>query len=85
MAKYESPHGLIQSARDGLSELTWTTCLAVLVFTCIATRLISGLQSRRESASAEPRASRLAPYWFPWIGHGLSFVWDHVSLFESLR
>lgn len=81
-----SPHGLIQAARDGLSEMTWTTFLAVLVFSCIATRVISGLQGRqREQDSNEPRTSRLAPYWFPWFGHGFSFIWNHVSLFETLR
>lgn len=87
MAPYNiSMHGLIQAARDGLSELTWTTIVALFIFSCIATRLISGLQSRqRVDDPAEPRTSRLAPYWLPWIGHGISFLWDHVGLLGSLR
>lgn len=81
-----SPHRMIQAARDELTELTWTTCLAVFVFTCVATRVISGLQSRqREQESNGPRISRLAPYWFPWFGHGFSFLWNHVNLFTALR
>ncbi|KAJ5126183.1 hypothetical protein N7526_008360 [Penicillium atrosanguineum] len=77
---------LIQTVRNGLSEMTWTTFFAVLVFSCIATRVISGLQSRqREYDPKEPRTSRLAPYWFPWIGHGFQIVWNHLGLFESLR
>lgn len=87
MAIHElSAQGLIQTARDGLSELTWTTTLAVIVFSCIATRIISGLQSRqRVHDPTEPRTSRLAPYWFPWVGHGISFLWDHLGLLGSLR
>lgn len=87
MEVYEqSGRGQIQTARDSLSELTWTTCLAVLIFSCIATRLITGLQSRqRDQDPSELQTVRLAPYWFPWIGHGFSFLWNHVSFFEAVR
>lgn len=87
MATYDiSAHGAIQAARDGLSELTWTTIFAVFIFSCIATRVISGLQSRqRVNDPAETRTSRLAPYWFPWVGHGISFLWDHMGLIGSFR
>lgn len=87
MEKYEaSPHGLIQTVRNGLPQLTWSTFLAVLVFSCIATRVITGLQCRHhEHDPTEPRTARLAPYWAPWIGHGLSFIWDHVKLLSGIR
>ncbi|KAJ5090374.1 hypothetical protein N7532_009058 [Penicillium argentinense] len=87
MEKYETPtNGLIQMVRDGLPEMTWMTFFAVLAFSCIATRIISGLQGRQQTRDpSEPRASRLAPYWFPWLGHSLSFTWNHASLFQGLR
>ncbi|KAJ5919419.1 hypothetical protein N7466_010362 [Penicillium verhagenii] len=69
-----------------MSSLDWSMCLAVLIFTCIATRVITGLQSsQRKSDPTEVRPTRLAPYWFPWFGHGPSFLWDHVGLIESIR
>ncbi|KAJ6127436.1 hypothetical protein N7523_003048 [Penicillium sp. IBT 18751x] len=77
---------LVQTIRDCLSGMTWTAFLGVLVFSCIATRVISGLQSRqREFDLNAPRTSRLAPYWFPWLGHGFQIVWNHLGLFKSLR
>ncbi|KAJ6104988.1 hypothetical protein N7486_003677 [Penicillium sp. IBT 16267x] len=79
-------HDLIQAMRDVLSELTWSKCLAGLIFSCIVTRVITGLQSsQRKSDPTAARTTRLAPYWFPWLGHGPSFLWDHVGLLESLR
>ncbi|KAJ6171587.1 hypothetical protein N7470_000654 [Penicillium chermesinum] len=86
MDVYESSSGsLIQTVRDGMPALTWTTFLAVLVFSCVATRVITGLQSHQRTSGTEARRAQLAPYWIPWIGHGASFLWDHVSFFESLR
>ncbi|KAJ5560593.1 hypothetical protein N7513_002992 [Penicillium frequentans] len=78
-------HGLIQSMQDVLSELTWSKCLAVLIFSCILTRVITGLRSQRRSDPTEARTPRLAPYWFPRFGHGPFFLWNHVALLESLR
>ncbi|KAJ5657256.1 uncharacterized protein N7484_000905 [Penicillium longicatenatum] len=77
-------HGLM-TIRDVFSQLTWLKCLAVLIFSCIVTRVITGLRSQRNSDSTEARTPRVAPYWFPRFGHGPSFLWDHVGLLESLR
>ncbi|KAJ5105182.1 hypothetical protein NUU61_002529 [Penicillium alfredii] len=87
MERYEtSTHGLVQAVHDGTSELIWPMFLAVVVLSCIATRLITGLQSsQHEQDPTEPRTARLAPYWFPWMGHGVSFLWNHVNLFTRLR
>lgn len=78
-------HGWIQTMRDVLYGLTWSKCLAVLVFSCILTRVITGLRSQRKSDPTEARTPRLAPYWFPWLGHGPLFLWNHVGLLASLR
>ncbi|KAJ5889221.1 hypothetical protein N7504_010031 [Penicillium tannophilum] len=77
--------GLIQTMQDVWSELTWSRCLAVLIFSCILTRVITGLRSQRRSDPTEARTPRLAPYWFPRLGHGPFFLWNHVALLESLR
>ncbi|KAJ5888832.1 hypothetical protein N7495_008873 [Penicillium taxi] len=75
---------LIQTTRDGLLQITWVTFLAVLIISCITTRVITAIQSRETGRDKLQRA-RLAPYWFPWIGHGFSLLWNQVSFFESLR
>ncbi|KAJ5638278.1 hypothetical protein N7490_008157 [Penicillium lividum] len=78
-------HEFTQSVRGVLSELSLIKCFAVLIFACIATRVITGLQSNQRKPDPTGRTPRLAPYWFPWYGHGPSFLWDHVGLLESLR
>ena len=86
MGKYEySPDVLIQNAWSGSSELVWLLLAAVLVFCCIATRIISGFQSRVDSKTEQPQSVKTLPYWFPWLGHSLSFIWDHVSFTEKTR
>jgi len=77
--------GLIQTMQDVWFELTWSKCLAVVIFSCILTRVITGLRSQRKSDPTEVRTPRLAPYWFPWLGHGPFFLWNHVGLLQSLR
>ncbi|KAJ5414410.1 hypothetical protein N7509_001037 [Penicillium cosmopolitanum] len=87
--RYEWPSNtgsLIQTVKYSLPKVTWINFFAILAFSCIATRIISGFRSRqRVQDPAEPRTSRLAPYWFPWFGHSPFFAWNHASLFESLR
>lgn len=86
MEVYEpSSNSLIQTVRDGASNLTWVTLLAMLVFSCVATRVITGFQSHQRASGSETRTARLAPYWLPWMGHGIQFLWNHVSFLESLR
>lgn len=80
-----STDGLIQNAWSGSSELVWPLLATVLVLCCIATRIISGFQSRVDSKTEQPQSVKTLPYWFPWLGHSLSFVWDHVSFTEKSR
>ncbi|CAG7934559.1 unnamed protein product [Penicillium olsonii] len=75
------PHGL-QLAREKFFGINWSTVLAAFLLICIATRLITGLQSRKVASSL---AVTLAPYWIPWIGHGPAFLWNHVSFFRRTR
>lgn len=77
-------HSHFQVLRNVVSEFTWTTLLALLIFICITTRIRTG-QLNTEPLPGQTRAARLAPYWFPWIGHGFQFLWDHVGLLESIR
>ena len=82
-----SPDGLVQAIQDGLANATWkTVVVAFLAVVCIATRIITGLQSSYGVKGAgDSRPVRMAPYWFPWLGHGLSFAWDHTSCIKSAR
>ncbi|KAB8214357.1 cytochrome P450 [Aspergillus novoparasiticus] len=80
-----SPDGPIQNAWSGSSELVWPLLATVLVLCCIATRIISGFQSRVDSKTEQPQSVKTLPYWFPWLGHSLSFIWDHISFTEKTR
>jgi hypothetical protein len=72
--------------KNSLPEASWVNFFAIFAFFCIATRIISGVRGRqRVQDPAEPRRTRLAPYWFPWFGNSPFFAWNHASLFESLR
>lgn len=71
----------LQIARETYFAINWSTVFGILILICVTTRVISGLQSRNSS----PLAVRLAPYWFPWIGHGPAFLWNHVSFFKRTR
>jgi hypothetical protein len=87
MGEYEiTKDVLIQTARNNLTALGWTAlCAAALI--CIITRVITGLQSRTDGSSktSDARPVRTVAYWIPWLGHGISFVWDHISLIEKAR
>ncbi|RAL10746.1 putative RNA12 protein [Aspergillus homomorphus CBS 101889] len=78
---------LLQLARDAFNSVGWATWVALLVSICVATRLVSGLQSRLGSGTEAglTRSVRMVPYWLPWIGHGLSFARDHVKLIRDAR
>lgn len=75
---------LIQAIRERYFGINWSTVFAVVVIVCITTRIISGLQSRRDRDS-KSQTVRVAPYWFPWIGHGPAFLWNHVTFFARTR
>ena len=77
---------MIQVPQDSFPEMTWTALIAVLVFFCIATRIVTGIQSRPgRTDPEEPQTVRMVPYWFPWIGHGFSLSWDYLSFMEKTR
>ena len=81
------PGDLIRLVRDGLASIGWPTLAAILVSICVATRLITGFQSRLRGTpeAGHPRPVRTVPYWLPWLGHGPAFAWDHVSLIQKSR
>lgn len=77
---------LIQTIiRYGLSSTTWAAIAAVLIAVAVITRIVTGFQSRSGAVSdaEEPRSARMTPYWFPWLGHSLSFAWDHAKCAQS--
>ncbi|EPS27446.1 hypothetical protein PDE_02389 [Penicillium oxalicum 114-2] len=77
---------LIQTTNYEPLGLKWVTLITVLAITCIATRFISGAQSRPLAQNGrESRRPKTAPYWIPWLGHGISFLWNHLTFLESLR
>lgn len=77
-------YGLIQTVKDVLLAVPWTAVAAVLGLSCIATRVITGLQSRSATTDiGESRPIRMTPYWIPWIGHSLSFVWDNEGFIQK--
>ncbi|KAK1145453.1 hypothetical protein N8T08_004328 [Aspergillus melleus] len=80
----QSPDGLVRNIQESMVELGWPGFFAVLLFVCISTRIITGLQSGK-AENEQTRRVRLVPYWFPWIGHGFSFIWNHVSLMGGAR
>ncbi|CAG8161083.1 unnamed protein product [Penicillium salamii] len=73
-------HG-VQLARESFFSINWSTVFGIFLLICIATRIVTGLQSRKSASLIVP----LAPYWFPWIGHGPAFLWNHVSFFKRTR
>lgn len=77
---------LIEIAKDALSGLTWVTVLVTLAVTCITTRIITDFQCRSsKTVSGDFRPVRIAPYWFPWLGHSLSFAWSMTSCVRKAR
>ncbi|KAL2002139.1 hypothetical protein VTN02DRAFT_589 [Thermoascus thermophilus] len=81
-----STRGMVQIVKDKTPELTWQTLIAMLLFSCIATRVITGLQSRpRRVVYGEPQPVRAPPYWIPWLGHGFSFAMGRQRFIAKAR
>ncbi|KAF7719240.1 Uncharacterized protein PECH_004832 [Penicillium ucsense] len=79
---------LIQAVEYLWSSFTWVTWIAVYVCLCLVTRFVSGVQSRRTTPAQDGKKAqcpRTTPYWFPWLGHSVSILWNHLSLLEALR
>lgn len=73
----------LQAALDNLPR-PWLVFVAVLVL-CAGTRLVTGLQSRRKQLQESTQVVRIAPYWLPWVGHGISFARDPLKCVKSAR
>lgn len=66
--------------------------LAIVVLTCLITRIRTGFQNKRQSVSnPEPKEIAVLPYWIPWFGHAIpvvtrfqSFLADARSLFSPV-
>lgn len=81
-----SSDNLIQIIWDGCAEWAWTICIAVLISSFVATRVITGFQNRpSQRGSEKPHTARMVPYWFPWIGHGFSILWNYLGYVEWAR
>ncbi|KAE8146134.1 cytochrome P450 [Aspergillus avenaceus] len=60
--------------------------ITIVLFLCIATRIITGVQSRPGTSKTEqPQSVKIVPYWLPWLGHSLSFIRDHVNFTKNAR
>jgi hypothetical protein len=71
------PKSAVQVLKDISPALTWQTLIAVLIFSCLATRIITGLRSwPKKVPEGEPHPVRKLPYWIPFIGHSLSYLSD---------
>jgi hypothetical protein len=72
------PHTVVQFVKDNAEEYSLFILLAVLLFSCLSTRTITGLQSKSQaSADDEPHRVRKLPYWIPVLGHAPSYLWSH--------
>lgn len=57
-----------------------------LVLLCVATRIRTGLQSRRQQApKSGPKAIAVLPYWIPYLGHVISFALDFPGFLVKSR
>lgn len=72
---------------DDDREWVWPTLLAILLFSCLATRVITGLKSwpDKRTDAGLPRAVKVVPYWLPWLGHSIAFGWDHINFVRRTR
>ncbi|KAH8704241.1 putative cytochrome P450 [Talaromyces proteolyticus] len=72
------PHLVIQLVKDTAAQYSLYVLLAVLLFSCLANRVITGLQSQPyASTEGEAHRVRKLAYWVPGLGHAFSFVWSH--------
>lgn len=81
------PSSLLPLIMDDVREWIWPILLAILLSSCLATRIITGLKSwpdKRIDARL-PRSVRVVPYWLPWLGHSIPFGWDHIDFVRRAR
>ncbi|EED15004.1 cytochrome P450, putative [Talaromyces stipitatus ATCC 10500] len=73
------PHNLIQTAKENAEQYSLFVLVAILIFSVLSTRTITGLQSQshHDSVDGEPRRVRKLPYWVPGLGHVFSYSWRH--------
>lgn len=73
------PVALMQSTVQSILTHPFISVLAILLLTCITTRIVSGIRyssaiSQLRQPSANPKTVPVLPYWIPWLGHGVSFA-----------
>ena len=73
------PHTLIQTVKENAEQYSLFILIAILIFSILSTRTITGLQSQTyaDFTDGEPRRVRKLPYWIPGIGHAFSYAWRH--------
>jgi hypothetical protein len=85
-AHLSPPHTVVQLVQDGTREYAWYLLIAVFVFSCLATRFITGLQSQpRRIVEGEPQPVRKLPYWIPGLGHAVSYIWSQRGFVGRAR
>jgi hypothetical protein len=82
-----TPGSLLQLSMDDVREWMWPTLLAIFLFSCLATRIITALKSwpDKRTDAGRPRLVRVVPYWIPWLGHSVPFGWDHIDFVRRAR
>jgi hypothetical protein len=66
--------GLSEGSRTipTITKLGFVLLFVALI--CIITRVRTGIQNKRQSASrTEPKEIAVLPYWLPWLGHAIQF------------
>lgn len=69
-----------------LADWDWRLIVILAMpLSLICTYLVTSLQSAVAlRIKKDGRRAPIAPYWFPVIGHLISFLWDSAALFTSV-
>jgi hypothetical protein len=77
---------LVASTWERLTISPSATVLILIALTCLFTRVRTGIQNKKQSASkAEPKEIALLPYWLPWLGHAIPFATRFQNFLADAR
>ncbi|KAI1941337.1 hypothetical protein LOZ66_001853 [Ophidiomyces ophidiicola] len=77
---------IIQSLKETGSGISPLSVLLLIALVCVLTRVVTGAGGRSEATFPDGSISPTrAPYWFPYIGHGVLLGFRRRILFEKLR
>lgn len=82
----------IREAFDGFlrsSGLDVPTLVITIITTAVSisllTRLVSGSSAGKAGGPGQTSSPPLLPYWIPYLGHFIPFVYDQESVLEDAR